>query len=170
MDPGRPPEQAGVLGVVSPASYHGAGSCSLPPTSKHGGELRRVDGTLARYQRGGNAIAKLGPSFNASLDSSLPPTPTHGGESRKVNGTLSHSSRGVNAITKLGPSFIAGSVSSLSTHHNGREGYCSRTPCRHDHLLLGLTHFSPSLVPATASEASPGFVSRRISVRRVGLG
>jgi len=34
----------------------------LPPSHiKHGGELRRVDGTLACYQRGGIAIAKLGP-------------------------------------------------------------------------------------------------------------
>ena len=210
IDPGRPPGQARVLDVVDPAAYHGAGSRSIPPTSQHEGELRRVDGTLACYHRGGNAIAKLGPLFNASLVTSLPPTTEHGGEAQRVDGTLTRCSstgdnaipkqvrvgscscpgavpmalssttrpltwvdgtltcyaRGDNAITELG----ASSVSSLSTHHNGTGSYCGGTPCRHDHLLLGLTHFSPSLVPTTASEASPGIVSRRIGVRRVGLG
>ena len=210
MDPGRPPGQAGVLGVVDPASYQGAGSRSLPPTSQHVEELCRVDATLACYHRGGNAIAELGPLFNASSVTSLPPTTEHGGETQRVNGTLTRCSstgdnaipeqvctgsclcpgaipmasssttrpltwvdgtltcyaRGDNTITELG----ASSVSSLSTHHNGTGSYCGGTPCRHDHLLLGLTHFSPSLVPTTASEASPGIVSRRIGVRRVGLG
>jgi hypothetical protein len=38
---------------------------------------KRVDGTLACHHRGGNAIAKLGSPFNASLVLSLPPTPNH---------------------------------------------------------------------------------------------
>ncbi len=69
-----------------------------------------VDGTLAFYHRGGNAIAELGSSFNVSLVLSLPPTPNHGGDSCRVDGTLACYHRGNNAIAKLGPSFLADSV------------------------------------------------------------
>jgi hypothetical protein len=41
-----------------------------------------VDGTLACYQRGGKAIAKLGPSFVADLVFSHPPSTNDGGERR----------------------------------------------------------------------------------------
>ncbi len=47
-----------------------------------------VDGAITCYHRGGNAITKLGSSFNASSVLSLPPTPNHGGNSRRDNGTL----------------------------------------------------------------------------------
>ncbi len=95
---------------MAPEQTHGAGSRSLSPIPNHGGEFRRVDGTLACYHRGGNAIAKLGLSFNASLVLSLPPTPNHGGDSQRVDGTLACYHRGGNAIAKLGLSFIAGLV------------------------------------------------------------
>ena len=44
---------------------------SLPPTPSNGGEISRVDGTLARYHRGGNAITELGQPFFASSVTSL---------------------------------------------------------------------------------------------------
>ncbi len=124
MDPGQTPGQVGELGVVAPEQTHGVGSHSLPPTPNLGGEFRRVDGTPACYHRGGNAIAKLGLSFNGSLVLSLPPTPNHGGDSQRVDGTLTCYHRGGNTIAKLGSSFIASLVYSLSTHHNRSGGYC----------------------------------------------
>jgi hypothetical protein len=48
-----------------------ARSYPFPPTPNQGGDSQRVDGTLACYHRGGNAIAKLGSSFIASLVYSL---------------------------------------------------------------------------------------------------
>jgi hypothetical protein len=91
---------------------------------------KRVDGTLACYHRGGNAIAKLGSPFNASSVLSLPPTPNHGGDSRRVDGTLACYHRGGNAIAELGPSFLADSVFShpLSTNDGG-EGRLGGRPC-----------------------------------------
>jgi hypothetical protein len=59
---------------------------SLP--HRHGGEFRRINGPLARYHRGSNAITKFGPSFNASSVLSLPPTSNHRGEYQRVDGTL----------------------------------------------------------------------------------
>jgi hypothetical protein len=43
-------------------------------------QLPRVDGTLARYLRGGKAITELCPSFLTNLVNSLPPTNKHLGE------------------------------------------------------------------------------------------
>jgi hypothetical protein len=102
----------------------------LPPTLKDGGEFRRFDGTLDCYHRGGNAIAELGSSFNASSVLSLSPTPNHGGDSQRVNGTLACYHRGGNAIPKLGLSFIANSVFSHPPSTNdGGERRLGSMPC-----------------------------------------
>jgi hypothetical protein len=99
---------------------------SLPPTPLNGGEISRVDGTLACYHRGGNAIAELGPLFSASSVHSLPPKAYHGGELQRVDGTLVRLFKDGTAIAKLGQSFIASSVLPLSTHHFGKESKPSR--------------------------------------------
>jgi hypothetical protein len=88
------------------------------------GGFCRVDGTLACYNKGGNAIAELGLMFNASSVLSLPPTPNHGEEYQRVDGTLIRYSNVNNAIAALGLSFIISLVYSISTHHNRRGGYC----------------------------------------------
>jgi hypothetical protein len=156
MDPGQTPGQVGVFGVVAPEQTHGAGSRSLPPTPNHGGEFRRVDGTLTCYHRGGNAIAKLGSSFNASLVLSLPPTPNHGGDSQRVDGNFACYHRGNNAIAKLGSSFIANLVFSRppSTNDGMMGGSAALAACHalersHQHLAstmskrLGFTDANP---------------------------
>jgi hypothetical protein len=81
LDFGLHPWHARVHCVKAPLSHHGAGSHSLPPLLEHGGEFQRLNGILACYSRGGNAITKLGPSFFASSVLSLLPIMEHGGES-----------------------------------------------------------------------------------------
>ena len=84
---------------------------SLPPTPSNGGEISRVDGTLAHCHRGGNVIAELGPSFSASSVHSLPPKAYHGGELQRVYGTLVRLFKDGTSIAELGQSFIAGRFS-----------------------------------------------------------
>jgi hypothetical protein len=62
--------------------FNASSVLSLPPTPNHGGDSRRVNGTLACYHRGGNAIAKLSPSFLANLVFSHPLSTNNGGEHR----------------------------------------------------------------------------------------
>ena len=119
---------------------------SLPPTPSNGGEISRVDGTLARYHRGGNAIAELGPSFSASSVHSLPPKAYHGGELRRVDGTLVRLFKDGTAIDELGQSFIAGSVLPLSTHHFGRGSKPGRASGCHCPSVLETAHLASSLV------------------------
>jgi hypothetical protein len=86
--PGRTPWPL-VHGVLAPRQDYGAGSHSLPPTTKQGGgDSQRVDGTLAHSSKGNKTISKLGKSPVAGLTSSLPPTTEHGGEPKRVDGTL----------------------------------------------------------------------------------
>jgi hypothetical protein len=88
--PGQTPGPL-VHGVLAPRSDYGAGSHSLPPTTKQGGEdSRRVDGTLAHSSKGNKTISEHGKSPIAGSTSSLPPTTEHGGEPRRVDGTLAH--------------------------------------------------------------------------------
>ena len=119
---------------------------SLPPTPSNGGEISRVNGTLACYHRGGNAIAKLSPSFTASLVHSLPPKAYHGGELQRVDGTLIRFFKDGNTIAKLGQSFIAGSVLPLSTHHYVRGGKPGRASSSHRPPVLEAAHLALSLV------------------------
>ena len=56
-----------LLALCRGASAYASSVLSLPPTPNHGGDSQRVNGTLACYHRGNNAIAKLGPSFLADL-------------------------------------------------------------------------------------------------------
>jgi hypothetical protein len=115
---------------------------SLPPTPSNGGEISRVDGTLACYHTGGNAIAELGPSFSASSVHSLPPKAHHWGELRKVDGTLIRLFKDGTAIAKLSQSFIAGSVLPLSTHHFGRGRKPGRALGCHRPSVLETAHLA----------------------------
>ncbi len=86
--PGQTPGPL-VHGVLAPRQDYGAGSHSLPPTTKRGGgDSQRVDGTLAHSSKGNKTISGLGKSPVAGSTSSLPPTTEHGGEPRRVDGTL----------------------------------------------------------------------------------
>jgi hypothetical protein len=105
---------------------------------------KRVNGTLACYHRGGNAIAELGSPFNASSVLSLPPTPNPGGDSRRVDGTLACYHRGGNAIAELSPSFLADLVfyHPLSTNDGG-ERRLGGMPCFGTHTqspAFGICH------------------------------
>ena len=119
---------------------------SLPPTPSNGGEITRVDGTLARYHRGGYAIAELGPSFSVSSVHSLPPNAYHGGELKRVDGTLVRFFKDGTAIAELGQSFIAGSVLPLSIHHFGRGSKPGRASGCHCPSVLETAHLASSLV------------------------
>ncbi len=69
----------------SPSLAHPSPPARSYPSHPHqtmGGDSQRVDGILAGYHRGGNAIAKLGPSFLANLVFSHPPSTNDGGERR----------------------------------------------------------------------------------------
>ncbi len=125
-----------------PRDFH----LSLPPTPSNGGEINRVDGTLARYHRGGYAIAELGPSFSVSSVHSLPPNAYHGGELQRVDGTLVRFFKDGTAIAKLGQSFINGSVLPLSTHHFGRGSKPGRASGCHHPSVLETAHLASSLV------------------------
>ncbi len=103
--------------------------------------------TLACYHRGGNAIAKLGSSFNASSVLSLPSTPNHEGDSRRVDGTLACYHRGSNAIAELGPSFLADLVFSHPPSTNDGGG-AALEACRvlahtrsHQHLAFAMAKY-----------------------------
>jgi hypothetical protein len=66
-----------------PSLAHPSSPARSYPSHPHqtmGGDSRRVDGALACYHRGGNAIAELGPSFLAGLVFSHPPSTKDGGE------------------------------------------------------------------------------------------
>ncbi len=119
---------------------------SLPPTPSNGEEISRVDGTLARYHRGGYAIAELGPLFSVSSVHFLPPKVYHGGELGRVDGTLVRLFKDGTAIAKLGQSFIAGSVLPLSTHHFGRGSKPGRASGCHRPSVLETAHLALSLV------------------------
>ena len=58
-------------------SFFASSVHSLPPNAYHGGELKRVDGTLVRFFKDGTAIAELGQSFIAG--SVLPLSISHKG-------------------------------------------------------------------------------------------
>jgi hypothetical protein len=81
-------QQGSTMPSAAPAAYS---SCHLEPFTSMGGgksphaaaqSLVWVDGTLACYHRGSNAIAKLGPSLLADSVFSHPPSTNYGGECR----------------------------------------------------------------------------------------
>ncbi len=148
---------------------------SLPPTPSNEGEISRVDGTLARYHRGGNAIAEHGPAFSASSVHSLQPKASHGGELQGVDGTLIRLFKDGTAIAELGQSFIARSVLPLSTHHFGRRSKPGRASGCHCSSVLETTHLASLLVrPAGSVEAeappSPSTLPWRINLCQISLG
>ncbi len=81
-------QQGSTMPLAAPAAYS---SRHLVPFASMGGgksphaaarSLVWVDGTLACYHRGSNAIAKLGPSLLANSVFSHPPSTNDGGECR----------------------------------------------------------------------------------------
>jgi hypothetical protein len=126
----------------------------------------RVDGTLARYLRGGKAITKLGPSFLTNLVFSYPSSTNDGGE-HGLSGMpcsglgspgiyyapfplcrLTYSANGVTDIPHLLVPSTTGVQRISSRGKNCAECRCVRPPA----LVSTTLH---ALIPGTANPATP---------------
>jgi hypothetical protein len=165
MGPGSCPGQVGVRSILAPESTACAGSHVLPPTPKQGGGYR-VDGTLAPFRRGGNAIIELGMKFYASssdnnsiIKCSLSTTNNRGWG--HCGGTQHRHDIFLLNLTHPAPLLVSPTA---------LEAYCGGTQHRNNDFLLDLMHPAPLLVSPTALEAYSSTVSWRFVVCRVSSG
>ena len=108
---------------------------SLPPTLSNGGDLSRVDGTLARYHKGGNAIAELARPSPPARSTPSHPKRTMGGSSEGLMAPSSVSSRTATPSPSLAspssparsppsPPIIMGEGASLAQHRTATVLQC----------------------------------------------